>query len=107
MSFAAGDPPYRAPEPAAPASWPGFTFACFTIGPSLLGWAVAGFQIIFLMPRFAKIFADFHLKVPVATQQLIDHGWWLVPVLMLLTFLLCAVFRTRWMWIALLIGVPV
>lgn len=107
MSIAAGNPPYRASEPSAPASWPGFAFACCTIGASLLGWAVAGFQIIFLVPRFVKTFNDFRMALPMATQLLIDHGWWIVPATMVVTFLLCALFRTRWMWIVLLIVIPV
>src|SRR5262245_25629068 len=107
MSFAAGDPPFHPAPPVEAGFRPSFAYACSMMVASFLGWAVAGFQIVFVVPRFVKIFHDFYMLVTMGTQLVVDHGFWIVPSTMFATFLCCAFFRSRWMWFLLLIVVPV
>jgi hypothetical protein len=107
MSFAAGDPPMVSQPQSTSEPQTGLLFAILNIAFSICLWSVAAFQIVFVIPRFVKIFADFRMSVPIVTQIVIDHSMWIVPVMMLVTFMLCAVVRSRWLWILLLIGVPV
>lgn len=56
--------------------------------------AIGGFMMIFVVPKFEKIFEDFHIKLPWLTEQLIEYGrsYWLVPV---------------YLWLGLLAGITV
>lgn len=107
MSFAAGDPPLTRKDHESLERPMGPVFVIVSIVLSVLLWSVAAFQIVFVIPRFVKIFNDFRMAVPVATQIVIDHAIWIVPTIMLATFLWCAITRSRWLWILLLIMTPI
>lgn len=107
MSFAAGDPPFRVADPDAPAPGIGVGFAVATIACSLLIWSVSAFQIIFVIPRFEKIFNDFRMALPMSTRMVMEYSLWIVIVVMFFSFLMCGLVRTRLLWIGFLIVVPI
>src|SRR5262245_51761916 len=39
-------------------------------------WALLLIQLVLIVPRYSKLFADFGLKVPVLTQVCIDAALW-------------------------------
>jgi type II secretory pathway component PulF len=109
MSYAAGDPPFRASEPTVP-----------TRSPSILAIAVCGFfavvlwwgvavQSHFIVPRFEKIFLDFKMRLPLATEWtvFVARGiWWVAPACLVASILVCFIPRSRWVGLILLVLLP-
>ncbi len=58
-------------------------YPCVVIGTSV---AVVGFLVIFVLPTFADVFAQFNMELPLPTRVLLGlsahiRGWWLAYVL--------------------------
>jgi general secretion pathway protein F len=51
--------------------------------------AISAFLMVFITPKFEKIFEDFHMRLPWLTEQLIIHSrrFWLLPVYLWLALL--------------------
>ena len=88
-----------------------------TSGPSILVIAVLGFfslplwlgivfQLVFIAPRFEKLFADFKLKIPWAAERVIFDAWWIAPACLVAVLLLCVARQSRWAGLILLVVLP-
>jgi heme/copper-type cytochrome/quinol oxidase subunit 2 len=74
---------------------------------SLILWLGVAGQMVFIVPRFEKLFADFKMKTPLMTQWVIVDFWWVVPAFAVAVLLACLATRSRWAWLFLLILLPV
>jgi hypothetical protein len=73
---------------------------------SLPLWLAVAFQIVFIAPRFEKLFADFKMKIPLATELVIFDGWWIAPACLVAALLLCVARQSRWTGLILLVVLP-
>ena len=96
----------RKPDPAAPPRSL-LLIAMAGIVSVLLWLAVVG-QFVFMVPRFERILAEFHMKPPLLTEWVIRDSRWAVPAITLAAFLVCIGLgrRSRWPWLFLLIALP-
>jgi hypothetical protein len=69
-------------------------------------WFTVAFQVLFIVPRFDKVFADFRLKLPLMTEWVIRDTWWFSLGCLLVVLSLCISRRSRWAGIILLVVVP-
>jgi hypothetical protein len=69
-------------------------------------WLGVAWQVVIHIPRAERIFAEFHMRVPVATELVIRFGQWAIPVLAVTSLLVCLIVRQRWAWLWLLIVLP-
>jgi hypothetical protein len=74
-------------------------------------WLGVGAQIIILVPRFKKIFGDFHMRIPIAAEFIVDFVWWVVPVYTVLALAVCVglVWRRKsagWGWLFVFVLLP-
>ena len=71
-------------------------YPCVVIGVAV---AILTFIMIFIIPKFEKIFADFKLKLPWMTQTLMDTSrwfvkyWYVIPLVPLLIWLMLKLIR--------------
>jgi hypothetical protein len=77
----------------------------FAIITALL-WFVVAFLVIFEVPRFAKLFADFQALIPVQSDWVAHEAWWIAPVCLLVALLCCIASAWRRIGLALLILMP-
>jgi hypothetical protein len=73
---------------------------------SLALWLAVAFQLVFIAPRFEKLFADFSLKIPWATERVIFDAWWIAPACLVASLLLCVARPSRWTGLILLVVLP-
>lgn len=76
------------------------------IAASAFLWLLAIFQMLFVVPRFEKTFAEFRMRVPYVTEIVIRHGTWFVPVCLLMAIAVCWMRRSNLMWVLLLVLLP-
>lgn len=103
----------RLPERRVPQQWlelgPRFLYPLMVLGVLVTN---VSFVLIFVIPKFEKIFYDFHLRLPPATTAFLEAGRllsayvWLVPALWLLLVILVNVliFSSRAKWHFPLVG---
>ena len=108
MTHAADLPLGNTPQqPAAPpTSGPNILAIAVLAFFSLALWLAVAFQFVFIAPRFEKLFADFKLKIPWATERVIFDGWWIAPACLVAALLLCVARQSRWTGIILLVVLP-
>jgi hypothetical protein len=109
MSQAADVPVSLTSTPMAPPRRRRAAIILFALA-SLL-WLIVAFEMFFHVPRLAKLFGEFHMALPRASELVVRHYWWFVPVYTVLTALTCiglAFIRrpSRFGWIFLLIILP-
>src|SRR6266545_1849362 len=98
--------PIRRDAAEQPPARSSYVFESIVIPVSVLIWLFVLLQMLFVVPRFQKLYGDFRMRVPMNTQLIMDHAWWLAAIVMLASFLLCVPVRSRWGWLILLLGVP-
>ena len=106
MSYQAGLPSDRAPEPPAPPLNPLLMVVSFVL--SFLLWLTVVCQYVFIVPRVERLFGDFRMKLPWLTEQVLHHYRWAVPAITVAAFLVCIALgrRSSWPWLFLLILLP-
>jgi hypothetical protein len=95
---------HAAPLPPAKSGISGWDLIVGSL--AVLLWLTVGWMVAISIPRGARLFAEFHMIVPLYTQMLIRFGQWAIPVLALVTLLMCLKVRKRWAWLWLLIVLP-
>jgi hypothetical protein len=73
---------------------------------SALLWLTVAFQIVFIVPRFERIFTEFGLRLPWMTERVIRDAWWIALVCLIVLLFGCMGQRTRRFGIVLLVVVP-
>ena len=73
---------------------------------SFMLWIGVAGQYLFYVPRSQRLFDDFKMMVPLSTELVFHHSWWLIPTLILATLVVCLATRSRWSWLLLLIVLP-
>jgi len=104
MSQAAGYPVERIAD--SPTGGPGIVAISVAAAFGVLLWMTVGFQVLFIVPRFERIFLDFRMKLPYMTEWVISDTWWLASVCLLGILLLCISRQSRWAGIVLLVIAP-
>jgi type II secretory pathway component PulF len=59
-------------------------------------WVAAAVQVLFVLPRFEKLFNDFAMKIPFVTEQVIRQSWWVAPTCFFVAGVTCFTTRSRW-----------
>ncbi len=70
-------------------------------------WLAVALLTFISIPRGARLFAEFHMAIPLASELLLRFGQWAIPVLALVTFLVCWKVRRQWAWLWFLIVLPI
>ena len=66
-------------DPALPEEpRPSILVTVVIVGLAMLFWLMVAAELVFLVPLFERIFADFRLRVPDATSAVIDVSRWFV-----------------------------
>jgi len=83
----------------------------------LVAIAILSFILIYIIPKFKKIFADFQMKLPAITELLLDisdffvNNWYVFPIviigLWLMIKLLCLFKKGRYAWDWIKLHVPI
>jgi len=73
---------------------------------SLALWLAVAFQLVLIAPRFEKLFADFKLKIPWATERVLFDAWWIASACLGAALLLCVARQSRWTGLILLVVLP-
>jgi hypothetical protein len=90
--------------PPARFRWSGWDLIVGSFG--VLLWLVVGWLVAISIPRGARLFAEFHMAVPLFTQIVTRFGQMAVPTIAVLTLLMCLKVRKRWAWFWLLMVLP-
>jgi hypothetical protein len=69
-------------------------------------WETVAFQIVFVVPRFERLFAEFGLRLPWMTERVIRDAWWIALVCLIVLLFGCMGQRTRRFGFVLLVLVP-
>jgi hypothetical protein len=85
---------------------PSGLFFSIALGVSTLLWLVVVGQMVFIVPGFKRMFADFGMKAPIMTDLVMHDLWWLAPLFAVGAFSISMLTRSRWVWILLLIVLP-
>src|SRR5947209_4939937 len=104
MSQAADLPIENTSAPPGPLS---SLFVVTTIVGSSLLWLAGVFQTVFIVPRFEKMFLEFKMKLPLATEWVMRNGLWFVFVCLVVAVAVSLVLRKPWAWLAVLVLLPV
>lgn len=93
----------------APSAMPSYLLLMVVSGVlSVLLWLGVVGQLVFLVPRFERLFGEFKMKVPLLTEWVIRDSRWAVPAVTFAAFLVCIGLgrRTPWPWLFLLLLLP-
>lgn len=69
-------------------------------------WLAVAWQVLISIPRGARLFAEFHVAVPLFTQMVVRFGQFAVPLLAVVTLVMCLKVRRYWAWLWFLIVLP-
>jgi hypothetical protein len=105
MSHAANLPRDDAPLP--PPRGPGMVFLVIVGALAIVLWFALAYEIVLVLPRFEKLFAEFHMRLPWFTERVIYDAWWFAPLCLLVVLFTCMGKRTRWLGLLLLIALPI
>ena len=108
MTHAADLPLGNTPQqPAAPPTSGPSILVIAVLGIfSLALWLAVAFQLVLIAPRFEKLFADFKLKIPWATERVLFDAWWIASACLGAALLLCVARQSRWTGLILLVVLP-
>lgn len=109
MSYAAGDPPFRVSEPTAPIHGPSNLAMAVSGFFALVLWLAVAFQSLFIVPRFEKVFSDFKMRLPLATEWVMEMTrgiWCIAPACLIALILVCLIPRSRWVGFVLIVLLP-
>lgn len=83
----------------------------------LVAVAILSFILIYIIPKFKKIFADFQMKLPAITELLLDisdfvqHNWYVFPLILigfwLFIKLVCLFKKGRYAWDWVKLHIPI
>jgi len=83
----------------------------------LVAVAILSFILIYIIPKFKKIFADFQMKLPAMTELLLDisdfvqHNWYVFPLVVigiwLFIKLVCLFKKGRYVWDWIKLHIPI
>jgi len=83
----------------------------------LVAVAILSFILIYIIPKFKKIFADFQMKLPAMTELLLDisdfvqHNWYVFPLILigiwLFIKLVCLFKKGRYVWDWIKLHIPI
>ncbi|MBL8821138.1 MAG: type II secretion system F family protein [Planctomycetia bacterium] len=83
----------------------------------LVAVAILSFILIYIIPKFKKIFADFQMKLPAITELLLDisdfvqHNWYVFPLILigiwLFIKLVCLFKKGRYVWDWIKLHIPI
>lgn len=83
----------------------------------LVAVAILSFILIYIIPKFKKIFADFQMKLPAMTELLLDisdfvqHNWYVFPLVIigiwLFIKLICLFKKGRYVWDWIKLHIPI
>lgn len=83
----------------------------------LVAVAILSFILIYIIPKFKKIFADFQMKLPAMTELLLDisdfvqHNWYVFPLIViglwLFIKLVCLFKKGRYIWDWIKLHIPI
>ncbi|MFT3879089.1 MAG: type II secretion system F family protein [Gemmatales bacterium] len=83
----------------------------------LVAVAILSFILIYIIPKFKKIFADFQMKLPAMTELLLDisdfvqHNWYVFPLVLigiwLFIKLVCLFKKGRYIWDWIKLHIPI
>lgn len=71
-----------------------------------MAWCGVVFQLMIFVPRSAKLFADFRMRLPYLTELVLQQGWLLAAIAALVAFGCCLAIRRNWAWSFLLLLLP-
>lgn len=73
---------------------------------SFIFWFGVLTQLAFYVPSSRRLFDDFKMRTPLATDLVLHHWWWLIPGLIVASVAVCLATRSRWAWFFFLIVLP-
>jgi type II secretory pathway component PulF len=73
---------------------------------STILWGAVVVVVMFVLPRFEKLFADFAMKLPFFTELVIRHSWWMVTTCFFIAGVICFTTRSPWVRRICLLVVP-
>jgi hypothetical protein len=70
-------------------------------------WGAVGYLTYVSVPRGDRLFTEFHMAIPFATHLIIRFSFFAVPLLAIMTLMLCVFVRQRLAWLWLAVGLPI
>ena len=76
-----------------------------TVGVVL--WAVVGYLTFVSVPRGERLFTEFRMMIPLLTEFVIRFAFFAVPLLAVMTLIMCVFLRHRLAWLWFAVGLPI
>jgi hypothetical protein len=73
---------------------------------SAILWLAVAAELMILAPKSQRLFDDFKIAIPWATDLVIHHFWWAVPAIAIAALGGCFAIRKQWAWNAALLVLP-
>ena len=92
------------PPPAQPRG--SIALTVLQVAVAIVCWFVAAWLTFISIPRGARLFAEFHMAIPMITELVVRFGQIAVPILAITSFLVCLKVRRRWAWLWFILVLP-